>query len=541
MFLKRKESGSTVKSAVEYHSGKTAEELSARKDFREMHIHNLDRAVRTVRSYLDEHSDAPVYIVGDYDSDGINATAIMYWTFRKLARKAVTRLPHRFSEGYGLSEKIIDEIPYGSLLITVDNGIAAGTAVKKAKEKGMTVIVTDHHLPPVDENGNPVLPEADVIVDPNADGGQSDGGDICGAAIAYRFALEVFKRIPLDPLCVLASVATVTDVMSVAGTSRSLLAGGLQLVNRGKVLPGMRILLRECGLYEDGLESHITEEDYGFRIGPMFNAPERLVDGGAEMVLDLLKSPVSSSEVQEKAKKLIELNDKRKITAREAEERAEHLITEKRPIVICDPLTGEGIIGLVAGYLTEKYGCPAIVFTKSSEDGILKGSGRSIPQIHLKKVLDSLDDYLIGFGGHAGAAGLSLKEEDLEAFTDAFVKACQPLPEKPKDMYYDLEITPADIPAAVDELKTYAPYGEGNPQIVFRMRYKTVGQPRFIGDGSHLMIREPDFTIMAFGLAGKYRALGTPSDLDMIGHLSESWFRGQKTYRFEAVSIEAAK
>lgn len=541
MFLKRKESGSTVKSAVEYHSGKTSAELSANRDFRSMHIHNLDEAVAVVRRYLREHSDAPVYIVGDYDSDGINATAIMYWTFRKLGRKVITRLPHRFSEGYGLSEKIIDEIPYGSLVITVDNGIAAGAAVKKAKAKGMTVVVTDHHLPPVDENGVPAMPEADVIVDPNADSGQSDGGDICGAAIAYRFALEVFKRIPLDPLCVLASVATVTDVMPVTDTSRSLLVNGLYLVNRGKVLPGMRVLLRECGLYEDGLESHITEEDYGFRIGPMFNAPERLVDGGAEMVLDLLKSPVSSPEVQEKARKLIELNDQRKIKAREAEERAETMLTEKRPIVIYDPQTGEGIIGLVAGYLTEKYGCPAIVFTKSSEEGILKGSGRSIPQIHLKKVLDSLGDYLIGFGGHAGAAGLSLKEEDLEAFADAFAEACQPLPEKPKDMYYDLEITPADIPAAVDELKAYAPYGEGNPQVVFRMRYKTAGQPRFIGDGSHLMIREPDFTIMAFGLANKYRALGTPSDLDMVGHLSESWFRGQKSYRFEAVAIEAAK
>lgn len=540
MFIKRKESGSTVREAVEYHSGSSGDQLSALKEFRDVHIHNMDKAVSVIRDYFASHPDTAAYVVGDYDSDGICATAIMYWTLRKLQKNVVTRLPHRFSEGYGLSEKIIDEIPYGSLVITVDNGIAAIPAVKKAKEKGMTVVVTDHHLPPVDENGAPVLPEADVIVDPNADGGQSDGGDICGAAVAYRFAIEIFRRMNLEPLCVLASIATVTDVMPVTGTSRSILRNGLDLVNHNRVLPGLRALLQETGLYEAGGESHITEEDYGFRIGPMFNAPGRLLDDGAETVLELLKTRAVSQNTQEQAKRLISLNDERKKLAREAEERAEHLITSKRPIVICDTQTGEGIIGLVAGYLTEKYGCPSIVFTRSEKDGILKGSGRSIPQIHLKHILDSLDDYLIGFGGHAGAAGLSIREEDLEAFTEAFVKACQPLPQKSEDMFYDLDIMPEGISDTVEELKKYAPYGEGNPQITFRMKYSLEGEPRFIGDGSHLMIREKDFTIMAFGLADRYRALGSPSSVDMIGHLSESWFGGTKSYRFEVIALQAA-
>lgn len=541
MFVKRKESGSTIREAVEYHSGTSIQKLNESGSFRNVHIHNMDRAVAAVRRYFDAHPDAPVYIVGDYDSDGICATGIMYWTMRKLQKKVITRLPHRFSEGYGLSEKIIDEIPYGSLVITVDNGIAAIPAVKKAKEKGMTVIVTDHHLPAADENGSITLPEADVIVDPAADGGLSDGADICGAAVAYRFAAEVFRSMNLDPLCVLASIATVTDVMSVTGTSRSLLKEGLGLINGNRVLPGLRVLLQEAGLYENGTDSHITEEDYGFRIGPMFNAPGRLLDDGAETVLELLKTRSSSPDVHEQAKKLIDLNNDRKKLAREAEDRAEHMITSERPIVIYDQQTGEGIIGLVAGYLTEKYGCPSIVFTKSEKDGILKGSGRSIPQIHLKKVLDSLDRYLIGFGGHAGAAGLSLKEEDLSDFTNAFIAACQPLPEKPECAFYDIEISAEDIPNVAEELKKYAPYGEGNPQITFRMQYHAKGEPRFIGDGSHLMIREENFTIMAFGLADKYRALGSPADLDMIGHISESWFRGSKSYRFEVTALQAKK
>lgn len=533
MFIKR-DGLNTIKSIVErniINQGYTKEQFFNET---EPYIENLTKGVQFFKDYLTIFPDEQVTIVGDYDSDGINSTAILYWGLKAFGVTPKLRLPRRFSEGYGLSEKIIDEIDSG-LLITVDNGIAALPAIKKAKDKGLSVIVIDHHLPPVID-GVRALPCADVIIDPHVNPENSDFEDYCGGGLAYRFVKELLPDRKLTELLVLASLATVTDVMPLYGANRYLVRTGLEAFNRRKVVPGMKMLMDKLGMDE-----HQTEDDYGFKIGPCFNASGRLYDNGAERVLRLLVMNRDDPKISFKANNIVNTNEKRKEIARADKERVYGTLTGERPIVVYDGQIGEGIIGLVAGSLTEDFYCPSIVFTDTENEDIIKGSGRSIPEIHLKNVLDKIqqsEHLLCGYGGHAGAAGLSIKKCDLEKFTKAFKKACGDIPVLPEDVYYDMDLDVSDIPDVVNQLKPFAPYGEANPKISFRLKIDVNDSDyRVIGDGTHFMIKDDRITLMGFGLTEAYEAAGKPVNLDLVGYLSESWYKGKLSYKFEISSF----
>ena len=538
MFVKRRENINTVSDVVSANVGMPVETFC--KEVRDPFIFGLKEAVDLTNRYLEKHPKGPVTIVGDYDSDGINATAIMFWAFMRKGVAPKLRLPHRFSEGYGLSAKIIDEIDSG-LLITVDNGIAAASAVKKAKDKGLTVIVTDHHLPPVDSNGNLILPEADVIVDPHVYPEKSEFEDYCGAALAYRFARALLPDMKLKDLLVLASIATVTDVMPLIGANRTLVRDGLQLINKRHVVPGLNVLLQKLEL-----DDHIDEGDYGFKIGPTFNASGRLYDNGAEKVLGVLCMKRNDPKIPWKADTLVKTNEKRKAIVKKSLFVAKQLLkaTDERPIVIYDPSFSEGIVGIIAGQLCEQYQCPAIVFTNSDKPGILKGSGRSTSEVHLKNALDKVQEWMVGYGGHAGAAGLSIRKDNLEKFSKAFRNAVVPLPDHTNDdIPYDLDLDLNHIEEIMAELNSLAPFGEGNPRPVFRLVYEPINEPRRIGDGTHVMIKDEALTLMGFDMANqicKFCETYPHTAMDMIGYLSESWFNGNKSYKFEILAFDKA-
>lgn len=507
------------------------------KDVRLPFIDGIKRAVNFVKEYINNNPDCDITIVGDYDSDGINATAIMYWVFAKLGltKHLKIRIPKRISEGYGLNPKIISEISSG-LLITVDNGIAAHEAIQMAKDKGLAVIVTDHHLPPKDENQKDILPNADIIVDPHIDGDKSEFHDYCGAAIAYAFAREMFPEANLYPLLVLASIATVTDVMPLVGANRTLVKDGLVCINKQKNVPGLNTLIQEMGL------SHIDEYNYGFDIGPAFNAPGRLYDEGAKKVLELLTAKRDDRSMPYRARNLIATNNVRKGKVREAMAVAESLVTSERPICIYDSSFEEGIVGIIAGKLTEKYNTPSVVFTDGSNGG-MKGSARSTANIHLKNRLDAMkNDGMFGYGGHAGAAGIKLfNAKDFEAFKKEFVKTVGTEKIVATDIMYDLELAENDIGLAIKELKTYAPYGEGNPKPVFHMTVKIPqNEYRVIGDGTHFSVRMNQYTMMGFGLVEKYEACGRPEEIEIVATLSENWFNGRCSNKVEIIDFEPA-
>lgn len=496
------------------------------------YIHNLKEAVAFFKNYVAEHDNPIITIVGDYDVDGIDATTILYHAiFKYMGIPPKTRLPKRFSEGYGLSVKIIDEINSG-LVITVDNGIAAAEAVRHAKDKGLAVIVTDHHMPPVDEYGQMILPEPDILVDPYAED-LSEYKGYCGAGLAYRFAQELLPGKNLKKLLVFASIATVADVMPITGPNWLLVREGLKAINSRRVMPGLDMVLEK-----QKMGNHIQEDDFGFQLGPIFNASGRLEDDGASKVLEVMKvtpNDYRKPRLPWKVDELISNNEKRKEIVKK---QLETITVNERPIVLYIPGIGEGIIGIIAGQLAEKYYCPAIVFTNTAS-GMLKGSGRTIPEIHLKRTLDQIKGIMAGYGGHAGAAGLSIREADLEQFHEAFKKACGIIPEKPKDIYYDMELSLSMLSDVLAQQKEFAPYGAENPKPVFRIQLQ-INPANFqkMGDGSHFRISGDPITLMGFGLTEKYEKLGCPSKLDCVGHLNENWFNGKCSLQFELIDFE---
>lgn len=525
MFQKM-DQATTVQEIVQRNTGLSLEEFLFPEE--NPFLYQLTEAVACFKA----HKDEPVTIVGDYDCDGICATAILYWGLKYFGVNAKTRLPHRFSEGYGLSTKIIDEIDSG-LIITVDNGIAALDAIKKAKEKGLTVIVTDHHLA-VTENGQRIFPCADVVLDPNAED-ESEYKNYCGAGLAYRFVKELLKDSSKDlsSLEVLASIATVADVMKLTCANRILVKNGLKTIEGGNIrLAGLKSILERINV--TGI---INEDDYGFKLGPIFNASGRLYDNGSELVLRVLTAEEDEPRLNWWVDELISANEKRKQEVTTDMQIAEKMVKEERPIVIYHPNFGEGIIGIIAGNLCEKYHCPVIVFTKT-EQGFLKGSGRSIPSIHLKNVLDRISGTMLGYGGHEGAAGLSIPSGTLDTFRTAFQKACGPIPAAPDVCMYDLEVTRKGLQQTLEDLKLFAPYGEGNPKPLFHLWYNGNGEYKRIGDGSHFMLKGNSITLLGFGLAERFEMAELPNNFDCIGYLKEDWYKGKCYYKFEIVNFE---
>lgn len=529
-YKQRNAAVTTVEECVLMRAGLGRQEFFCPEE--EPEIPNLKEAVAFFRANM----QFPVTVIGDYDADGICGTAILYHGLKRMKKEARLRIPKRFSEGYGLSEKIIDEIEAPGLVITVDNGIAALDAIKKAKEKGLAVIVIDHHEPVCRDN-KVVLPCADVVVDPKTGNSYRD---YCGAGLAYRFVKELVGE-DMNNLLVLAAVATVADVMPLTGANRILVRRGIEALNKGYGVPGLKALAGN-----NKKEGHFDEGDFGFWFGPIFNAYGRLEDGGAAKVLRLLTMGYNDPKMPGCVRMLMEMNERRKTLAKEQAELAEALIQDmdgnaERPIVVGDSLFDPGIVGIIAGKLAEKYYSPAIVF--SEKDGMLKGSGRSIPGVSLKETLDRISGLMLSYGGHSGAAGLTIHAEDFLKFKSAFAKSIGRLPDVPDVMYYDLDLKRHEIPYVMEQQRSLAPFGEGNPKPVFRIVFNTAD---FIyarmGDGTHFSLTErsqdgaPAFSVVGFGMAGMYEKMN-PERIECLGCLNENWYNDKLSYQFELAAF----
>lgn len=546
-WLMKNEELHSIEDVVTNNTGLSVSELLNPK--RDPFIENLDEAVVYVKKCI--AAGLNIHIVGDYDCDGVMSTTGLYLGLKEAGVEASVRFPRRFSEGYGLSMKIIDEIDDG-LIITVDNGIAAIDQVAAAKAKGLKVVVIDHHL----RRDDNALPEADVIVDPNALDG-SEFNYYCGAGLVYRFVKKLVPDSPLIvPILAMASIATVADVMELVGDNRNIVIDGLKAINERKVTAGMNALLDELGI------SHVTEGDYGFKLGPVVNASGRLKDDGPQEVFNLLKitSPAGGlnyfAELDAlvlQAKDLIRTNGKRQDMVREAMNKVYEMIEknqlqDKKPIILYHPDFSEGIVGILAGRIAEEYQTPSIVFTDSHTEGILKGSGRTSGDIHLKNLLDEISDVFVGYGGHAGAAGVSVKADRLDELKTRLSKklagVIKDLPEVDKDtIYYDLEINVSDVPAMINKLNRFAPYGQGNPQILFKVNgfelfprgnefYKLMGNLK-----NHIKFYGKDVSAVGFDMTTRYKDEGEPKQMDFVGYLSQNWFMGKSTDQIEVVDF----
>ena len=491
-------------------------------------------------------NNMPITVVGDYDADGVCSSAILKLMFNHLGVPVRIRLPHRFSEGYGLSEKIVDEIDSG-LLITVDNGIAAVDAIRKAKEKELKIIILDHHL--LRDDG--LLPDADLVIDPSAIPGTCDFTKYCGGGLAYKLACEIVDDpVVLSKISCFAAIATVADVMPLIGENKKIVIEGMKNLTKFKT----RTTGLSAMMYAKNLDHYITAKDIGFSIGPMINAAGRLLDNGAEVALDIVTFDGDLKTAKEKAAILNELNERRKEMVRVEMERANEEIENSclfsdNPLVLYLPGTGEGIIGILAGKIAEKYSVPCFVFT-DTEGPFVKGSGRNPSgDIHLKNLLDKISakmkedprtpDGIVRYGGHQGAAALTLPKDYFPVFYDASQECCPDLPEKKSSaLYYDLEIEASQIPDMFQLIEKYGPFGEGNPEVVFKIKnFELV--PKYFGlyttngtQKENISFASRQCTARGYGLADKFFSDGTPANMDLVGMIQLN------TYKEASIGVE---
>ena len=420
-----------------------------------------------------------VAIVSDFDDDGIFAGEILYEGILNCGGKAVIYTPDRMTEGYGMNRRIIDEAKRDgcSLILTCDNGIACVEETAYARSLGLKVIITDHH------EVQKVLPEADAVVDPKQEDCEYPFKGLCGAGVAFRLIQCLYRYFSIpaekeEELYEYTAIATVADVMELKGENRILVKEGLKKL-RDTDKTGLKALMEVCSLEPENLGAY----HIGFVLGPCFNAVGRL--SHARLAFDLLQTKDQVTAI-ELAREIHELNEERKKETDLGYERAVEYLEnsdclQDKILLVDIPGVHESVVGIIAGRLKEKYYRPVFVFTDSGD--IRKGSGRSIPDYHMLKGLLSCDDLLERFGGHAMAAGLSVKPENLETLKIRLNDECT-LNEK--------EMTPvihidARVPLSyiseemIRECGILEPFGVGNPTPLFARPHFSIHQIRRIG------------------------------------------------------------
>jgi single-stranded-DNA-specific exonuclease len=437
-------------------------------------------------------------IIADYDSDGATACAVGYRALRALGANVDYLVPNRFEYGYGLSPEIVriaaERTP--DLLITVDNGIAAHAGIEEARRLGMEVLVTDHHLPAQ------TLPDA-LIVNPNQPGCPFPSKHLAGVGVMFyvlmalraelrkRGAFAAQAEPNLADLLDLVALGTVADVVRLDANNRLLVAQGLARIRQGKARPGIQALFQVAGrpLARAG------SEDLGFTIGPRLNAAGRLSDmsRGIECLL-----ATDKSHALPLAGELDQLNRERRGIESEMQEQALALldgiqVADGASITLFDPSWHQGVVGLLASRLKERHHRPTLIFADAG-DGLLRGSGRAIPGLHLRDALDLVDRRLPGvilkYGGHAAAAGLTLRREDLCAFTTAFETVAQEslsAADLIRVIETDGELAPAEFTLENAEALRNTVWGQGFPAPTFQGEFNVQSQ-RLVGE-KHLKLR----------------------------------------------------
>ena len=376
-----------------------------------MLMKDMDKAVDILREKIAEQKR--IRVIGDYDIDGVNATYILLEGLEKLGAEVDSDIPSRMKDGYGLNVELIERAYRDGIdtIITCDNGIAAAGEIAYGKRLGMTIVVTDHHEVPFEEEEdgkNYLLPLADAVIDPKQPGCEYPFKGLCGAAIAYKLVEALWEATggdaeDLDYLIENVAIATVGDVMELENENRIFVKEGLQMLKRTHS-PGLRSLIACTGVDKDRIGAY----HIGFVLGPCMNASGRL--DTAKRTLDLLRAK-TGKEADILAGDLKALNDSRKEMTDIAVEQARQIVDttkagQDRVLVLYLPGCHESLAGIVAGRIRERYYRPAIILT-DAEEGI-KGSGRSIEAYNMYEELSRCKDLLTKFGGHKLAAGMSL-------------------------------------------------------------------------------------------------------------------------------------
>lgn len=467
-------------------------------------LKDMRKAVEILKAKIE--SQARIRIIGDYDIDGVTSTFILLKGMRRVGANTDTYIPDRVSDGYGIHRHLIDQAERDGIdtIVTCDNGIAAADEIAFAKEKGMTVVVTDHHEIPYEEteHGRALkLPQADAIINPKQPDCTYPNKNLCGAVVAMKLVFALYEAYGIpeqerEEYLELAAIATVGDVMDLQGENRILVKEGLKRLpdTRNK---GLRALIRETGL-EGG---RITAYHIGFVLGPCINASGRL--DTAARSLQLLQAE-TEDEAARLAGDLKGLNDSRKALTEKGKEEAIRLVESTelkndRVLVVYLPDCHESLAGIIAGRIREKYHRPSFVLTKG--ETAVKGSGRSIEAYSMYDELVKCGELMEQFGGHPMAAGLSIKEENVEIFRKKLNENCTLTPE---DLIPKIVI---DVPMPVsyitkrlvEQISLLEPFGKGNTKPLFAQKGLKVLNSRIFGKNRNvakLQLMDDSGTVM---------------------------------------------
>ncbi|MQS75135.1 single-stranded-DNA-specific exonuclease RecJ [Companilactobacillus halodurans] len=487
-------------------------------------LHDMDKALDLIDQAVE--SQAKIAIYGDYDADGVTSTSIMKLTLQKLGNKPIFYIPDRFKDGYGpnlerykfLADQGID------LLITVDNGVSGKDEIKYLKDRGVKVIVTDHHDLPEE------LPEADAIVHPSIPGSEYICPYLSGAGVAFKIADALLGDEALE-LIDLAAIGTVADSVALKGENRVIVTEGLKQMKQNHHV-GLSAMLKKCKIKA----SSVSEEDIGFKIAPRINALGRLENASSGVELLTTGDASFAKEIVDETE---EINSRRQELVAAAFADAQSQIADQKDngvLVLKGNNWHQGVLGIVASKAMDQENKPVLATQFDENSQVMKGSGRSPEGFNLFTALNSHRDLFTSFGGHAQACGFSIEESKLDELT----KLVQAQPKKqdfdpkaPIVKKYDLDLKVSDLNFdLIKEIQQLAPFGMGNPKPVLKLSNVSLEQARSIGkDATHLktMVADNGHQVGAIGFSMFSQYQNLNSDIcDVYGELGINEWAGRK-------------
>ncbi|MFA5932836.1 MAG: single-stranded-DNA-specific exonuclease RecJ [Microgenomates group bacterium] len=489
------------------------------EDFeKELNIPGLEKAKKRILQAI--KNEEIIVVFGDYDADGVCSLAVMYYSISELGGKFLPYIPHRDKEGYGLSKVGLDYAKEqgAGLVITVDNGIVAIDQSKYAKEIGLDLIITDHHLP-LD-----ILPEAHAIV---------HSTKLCGAGVAWSLARALVNTKISNDLLDIVAIATVCDMMPLIGVNRALVSEGLKKLNHTTKV-GLIALMVEARL----IKGEITTYHIGHIIGPRINALGRIEHAMDSLRLLCTKDIKKARTI---SKHLSDVNAQKKQLTVDAIFEAKEIINQieikKKIIIVRSDKWIPGIMGLVAGRLVEEYGMPAIAI--SCENGFAKGSARSTNEVNIVEVIRKCSDLLIGVGGHPKAAGFSLDVEKIEQFRQKMEKLMESAEVfEGETINIETTIKTKQITKKlVEELENFEPTGVENPKPILASMQTPIFDIRTVGEGKHLKLKVDGLDAIAFGMGELAEQLKNGQDVNLAYNLELNTFNGAEKIQLKIVDI----
>ena len=456
-------------------------------------LKDMDKAVEILQEKIKEHRK--IRIIGDYDIDGVTSTCILLKGFQRLGADADTYIPDRIKDGYGIHEQLIQKAVEDGIdtIVTCDNGIAASAEIADAKERGLTVVITDHHDIPFQETENGkewIIPPADAVINPKQADCAYPNKNLCGAVVAWKLIWALYEKNGISQSEVLdftelAAVATVGDVMDLQGENRIFVKAGLRALHKTQNL-GLQELIRVQGIEAE----NVTPYHIGFVLGPCINASGRL--DTAEHSLKLLCAK-TREEAAKLAGDLKDLNESRKELTRQGEAKAIELVETSplqndKVLVVYLPDCHESLAGIIAGRLREHFHKPSFVLTRS-EEGV-KGSGRSIEAYSMYEELCKCKELMTKFGGHPMAAGLSLAGEEM---IEPFRRALNDNSMLTEEDFVEKVVIDVPMPITyitknlIRQLSLLEPFGKGNTKPLFAQKGLTVLNYRIFGKNRNVV------------------------------------------------------